>query len=89
MALSKKIKQEDGVVTSYHRILFMSQFINSHTSIVVASYIDRQSRGTIDEGAEPYVRTVTYERDYDPEMDVGSAYAYLKGLDAFAGSEDC
>lgn len=89
MALSKKIKQEDGVITSYHRILLMSQFVNSHTSIVVASYIDRQSRGTIDEGAEPYVRTVTYERDYDPEMNVDSAYAYLKGLDAFVGSEDC
>ena len=89
MALKKSIRQEDGVVTSYHRILFMSQFINSHTSVVVASYVDRQSRDTLDEGAEPYVRTVTYETDYDPEMNVDSAYAYLKGLDAFAGSDDC
>ena len=89
MALSKEIRQEDGVVTSYHRILFMSQFVNSHTSIVVASYVDRQSRDTLDEGAEPYVRTVTYEIDYDSEMNVDSAYAYLKSLEAFAGSEDC
>lgn len=89
MALSKEIRQEDGVVTSYHRILFMAQFVNSHTSVVVASYVDRQSRDTLEEGMEPYVRTVTYETDYDPEMNVDSAYAYLKGLDAFSGSEDC
>ena len=89
MALKKSIRQEDGVVTSYHRILFMSQFVNSHTSVVVASYVDRQSRDTLGEGAEPYVRTVTFETDYDPEMNVDSAYAYLKGLEAFEGSEDC
>ena len=84
MALSKEIRQEDGVVTRYHRILFMSQFVNSHTSIVVASYVDRESRDTLEDGMEPYVRTVTYETDY-----VESAYAYLKCLEAFADSEDC
>ena len=89
MALSKEIRQEDGVVTSYHRILFMSQFVNSHTSIVVASYVDRRSRDTLEEGMEPYVRTVTYETDYDQDMNMESAYAYLKGLEVFAGSEDC
>lgn len=89
MALSKEIRQEDGVVTRYHRILFMSQFVNSHTSIVVASYVDRESRDTLEDGMEPYVRTVTYETDYDPEMNVESAYAYLKCLEAFADSEDC
>ena len=44
MALLKDIEQEDGVITSYHRILYIQSMLNSHDSIAVVSYINRDGR---------------------------------------------
>ena len=44
MALSKLIKQENGLVLGYHRILLIESMINNHTSISVVSYLDEPSR---------------------------------------------
>ncbi|MCB6992442.1 hypothetical protein LI177_02950 [bacterium 210820-DFI.6.37] len=104
MALKKDIRQDDGVVTNYHRILFLDLVINSHVSIAVLSYIDNTARtdekggatttvssedaGEIDIPYQPYQRSVTYETDYDPEMTIEKAYAYLKTLPEFSGAED-
>lgn len=90
MALKKDIRQDDGVTTTYHRVLFLQSVINSHNSIAVLSYVDEASRldetnGTI---AQPYRKSVTYEIAYDPSMTVESAYAYLKTLPQFEGAED-
>jgi hypothetical protein len=90
MALSKNITQEDGVVTTYHRILFVTVTTNSHNSIAVASYINENIRQEEKEGtiALPYMKAVTYETDYDSNMTVEAAYDYLKTLDAFADADD-
>ena len=90
MALYKDIRQDDGVTTAYHRILFIQQMINQHNSIAVISYVDAGARDS-EKGAElfqPYRRAVTYEIDYDPNMTIESAYAYLKTLPQFEGAED-
>ena len=39
MALKKKVIQDDGVTTEYHRILYVSNTVNSHCSISVISLI--------------------------------------------------
>lgn len=90
MALYKKIRQSDGVVTDYHRILFLTKTVNRQNSIAVLSYVDEDSRN--DEKAsienQPYQKSVTYETTYDPSMTIESAYEYLKTLPIFSGAED-
>lgn len=90
MALYKKIRQDDGVTTSYHRILFLSLFTNHHNSIVVLSYVDDTARED-EKGAiivSPYQKSVTYELSYDESMTVETAYEYLKTLPQFEGATD-
>lgn len=90
MALKKDIRQEDGIVTSYHRILFIQKTTNSHNSIAVFSYPDKQTRD--DEKAfeiiGPYRKSTTYELPYDADMTIEDAYSYLKTLPLFEGAED-
>lgn len=89
MALSKAIRQSDGVTTNYHRIMALDITTNRQNSIVVFSYVDEQSR--IDEmGADvtPYRKSVTYETDYCQSMTIDLAYEYLKTLPIFEGATD-
>lgn len=84
MALKKDIKQADGIITTYHRISFVSAYVNDHISIGVRSYVDADSR----QRPDAYVVAVTYETDYQENMTVEQAYAYLKTLPIFEGAED-
>lgn len=90
MALYKKIRQADGVTTNYHRILYITQTINRHTSMAVLSYVDSESRESEKESitAQPYHKAVTYETTYSPDITVAAAYDYLKTLPEFEGAED-
>lgn len=90
MALYKEIKQDDGVTTKYHRILFMTKTINHHNSIAVLSYVDGESREKEKEAvmAQPYQKSVTYELPYDADMTVETAYEFLKSLPQFEGAEN-
>ena len=90
MALCKSIKQDDGVTTNYHRILFIQNIINHHTSIAVLSYVDETSRTEeqIGEIENPYKRSITYETVYVPNMTTEMAYGYLKTLPEFTGATD-
>lgn len=89
MALYKEIRQNDGVRTNYHRIMFLQQTVNKQNSIAVLSYTDEEARKFEQDGEyRPYRKSVTYEVDYDPNMTIEGAYAYLKTLDVFAGAED-
>lgn len=90
MALRKEIRQNDGVTTTYHRILFLQTSTNRQNSIAVVSYVDEVSRA--DELAgdiiQPYRQATTYETTYDEAMTITSAYEYLKTLPQFEGAED-
>lgn len=90
MALIKEIRQEDGVVTNYHRILYLTQTVNRQNSIAVLSYVDDTSR--VDEKnavlTQPYQKAVTYETVYDSTMSIEKAYEYLKTLPQFEGATD-
>jgi hypothetical protein len=90
MALAIAVRQDDGVVTSYHRILFLTKTTNRQNSIAVLSYVDEETRESEKDSAEiqPYRRSVTYETTYDPNMTIESAYNYLKTLPEFEGADD-
>ena len=90
MALYKEIRQEDGVTTNYHRILYLMQTVNRQNSIAVLSYVNDESRNNEKDNvmAQPYQKSVTYEVPYDENMTVASAYEYLKTLPQFEGAEN-
>lgn len=88
MALKKSIKQSNGLVTDYHRIFFIQSLINKHISIAVLSYVDAQSRESENDNGTPYTAEITYEKPYEENMTIESAYQYLKTLPAFEGAED-
>lgn len=91
MALCKEIKQSDGVLTNYHRVLSIVQEINDYTAIAVVSYVDEESRRNdvvADGDNRPYRNAVTYQMAYDENMTVKTAYDYLKTLPQYEGAED-
>lgn len=90
MALCKEIKQSDGVTTKYHRILFVQAVTNHHISIAVLSYVDEESRNNEKTAVmlQPYVKSITYETVYLPNMNVDLAYELLKTLPEFEGAVD-
>ena len=91
MALYKEIRQEDGVITNYHRIIYVTNTINSHNSIAVVSYVDEESRGNdavINGDMRPYRKATTYEMEYVENLTVEDAYKWLKTLPQYEGSED-
>lgn len=90
MALYKEIKQNDGVTTNYHRILFLTQTVNRQNSIAVLSYVDEESRADEKTNvmSQPYQKSITYETSYVPNMTIEDAYTFLKTLPQFEGAED-
>lgn len=90
MALYKEVKQEDGVVTNYHRILYVTSTVNRQNSIAVLSYVDNDSRDDEKNNiiAQPYTKAITYETAYTPDMTIQSAYDYLKTLSVFKDATD-
>ena len=90
MAIYKSIRQDDGVTTSYHRILYVTKTVNRQNSIAVLSYVDEMARND-EKGSvliQPYSKAVTYETAYDDNMTIANAYAYLKTLPIFENAED-
>ena len=90
MAIKKEIIQSDGVVTEYHRILYITSTINSHNSIAVLSYVNEAERTAEKDEIRlnPYSKATTYESAYDEDITVESAYNYLKTLPQFSGAVD-
>lgn len=88
MALKKEIRQADGVVTNYHRILYIMQTLNRTISVAVLSYVDSESRATEGVETHPYQRAKTYEFPYTPDLTAEAAYDLLKTLPQFEGAED-
>ena len=88
MALYKEIRQDDGVVTNYHRILYIMQTLNRRISVAVLSYVDGVSRSTENANTEPYKKAVTYEFEYVENLTAEQAYNLIKSLPLFEGATD-
>lgn len=74
----------------YHRILYVSNTVNSHCSISVISLISEKIRKKqlAGEIQQPYQKIVTYETEKFSDLSIKEAYEYLKTLPEFEGAED-
>lgn len=101
MGLSKEIRMPNGVVLGYHRIVTLTQHVNVATIFEVQSYLNEAERireqeayaaneqaGEAIAEIDVYVDVNFFHLDYDPEMTVAKAYAYLKTLGDYEGAED-
>ena len=88
MALIKPIRQKNGITTNYHRILSVTAYTNSHNSITVLSYTDKEAREQEAGEEQPYKVAVTYQAAYDDTMTVENAYNYIKALQQFENATD-
>lgn len=101
MAIKVQVTADNGIVTEYHRIALFSVDVNNQNTILVHSYLSEAGRqiekdyaaGLYDDVEQgmmkfPYVHAEYINLDYDGNMDVTSAYNYIKTLPKFAGAID-
>ena len=95
MALSKPIKQNNGIVLNYHRIADIRNVVNDKTYLDVISYVDKDEREK--EQNQPkysqnkeiiYKVSKMYDLPYNDTLKIEDAYEHLKTLEVFEGSED-
>ncbi len=92
-ALLKEIELENGVKVSYHRITSVNAITNNNSIIEVSSYTSEEKRNeekSAENGAEINVsiHTKFINVKYDKNLNVDSAYAYIKSLPTFEGATD-
>lgn len=97
MAIKKEIQKPNGVVLNYHRIASVKIEVNQQCTILVESYLNEDGRnyekayaaGEVD-GREvmPYTFAEYLHLEYNPELNVRSAYEWLKQQPEFEGAED-
>lgn len=94
MALQKSIELENGVTVNYHRIVSINSIINHETVIEIASYTDSTKRDEEKEKLaknEPmnvFIHTNYKCVDYDKDLNIETAYEFLKNLDKFKDSKN-
>lgn len=103
MALKKKIKANNGVELSYHRVAMIKIDTNQQVSVLIESYIDEGGRqyekdyaaGLIEgEPVWPYIDAEYINFDYDESHAIFSGnvivntYNWLKTTEKFKDAED-
>ncbi len=94
MALSKAITLENGITVNYHRVVSINNITNQSSIIEVASYtseekrLEEKSKLLNNEPMNVYIRSKYYLKSYNKNLNVDSAYEYIKTLDEFTGAID-
>ena len=94
MALKKEIELDNGVITSYHRIVSINKITNVSNLIELASYTNESKReeekDAIKNGTEMniFINTEYITAEYDENITIEETYEYLKTLDKYNGAED-
>lgn len=94
MALSKNIELNNGITVNYHRVVSVNNITNHSSIIEIASYTSkekRQEEKSALENNQPmniFIHSEYLNVPYNSNLNVNSAYAYLKGLEKFENSED-
>lgn len=94
MALIKSITLDNGITVNYHRVVSVNNITNQASIIEVASYTSkekRQEEKSALENNQPmniFIHSEYLNVPYNSNLNVNSAYAYLKGLEKFENSED-
>lgn len=93
MALLKEIELENGVKVNYHRITSVNTITNNSSIIEVSSYTSEGKRNeekSAEKGSEinVFIHTKFINLKYDKNLNVDSAYAYIKSLPIFTDAID-
>lgn len=94
MALIKEIELDSGVVVRYHRIVVVNNVTNNANTIEVASYTSKAKREQEKEQLRnreevtAFIKKTFFEKEYEEDFNVVSAYEYLKTLPEFDGATD-
>ena len=94
MALIKEIELNNGIKVNYHRIVSVNNVTNHASIIEIASYTSKEKREQEKEAFERkefidvFKETKFIEKEYEEDLNVVSAYEYLKTLPEFSGCTD-
>jgi hypothetical protein len=94
MAILKEIELDSGVIVNYHRVVSVNNITNHASIIEVASYTTKDKRleekTALEngEGMNVFIDTEYMNVPYDEDLNVVSAYEYLKTTEKFEGCED-
>lgn len=94
MALSKNIELNNGITVNYHRVVSVNNITNQASIIEIGSYTSsekRQEEKSALENNQPmniFIHSEYLNVPYNSNLNVNSAYEYLKGLEKFENSED-
>ena len=94
MAIIKNITLDSGVIVNYHRVVSVNNITNMTSIIEVASYTSKAKREEEKQAIENaesmnvFIHTQYLNIPYDPQLNVNSAYAYLKTTEEYSGGED-
>lgn len=92
MALTKKIKLENGVIVNYHRIVSINKITNKSIVIEVASYTSQEKRQEeIEKEGQSmniFIDTTYLNKEYDETNTIQDLYDYLKTTEKFEDAED-
>jgi len=95
MALLKPIKQNNGIILTYHRIYNIENIVNDSIKITVYSYPDEEERNKEKEMIESgkilykiYIQDSKETYPYETAPTIQEAYEYLKTTDKYKGATD-
>ena len=94
MAIIKNIELENGVTVSYHRVVSVNNVTNVSSIIEVGSYTNkakREEEKQAIENAQPmdvFIHSEYISIPYNSQLNVDSAYDYLKTTDEYSGGTD-
>lgn len=92
MALIKEIELNNGVKVNYHRIVSVNNVTNHSSIIEIASYTSKEKREEEKEAFEKgefvdvFKETQFIEKEYEEELNVVSAYEYIKKQELYNNS---
>ena len=92
MALSKNIELNNGITVNYHRVVSVNNITNQASIIEIASYTSKEKRDeekSALENNQPmniFIHSEYLNIPYNSNLNVNSAYAYLKTLDKFSNA---
>lgn len=94
MAIIKEIELNNGVVVNYHRVVSVNNITNQSSIIEVAGYTNKSKREeekqkiSRGEGMNIFIHTKYLNVPYDANLNVSSAYEYIKTLNDYSNSTD-
>lgn len=94
MALLKSIELGNGITTNYHRIVSVNNITNQASIIEIASYTSKAKREeekialANKTSMDVFTKRIDVTKDYTKELNVDTAYTYLKTLEKFTGYTD-